>query len=76
MKNPRRTQHDVGKDLVVSHLNVANSDTQAQHFFKLEFDGRPHLSELVGQVFSWRYGRWELASCGSVNNRQNTKTKE
>ena len=42
------TQHDVSKDLIVRHLNVANSDTQAQNLFKLEFDSRPHLGELVG----------------------------
>jgi len=63
-KYSRHTQHDISEDLVVRHLNVANSDTQAQHLFKLEFDSRPYLSELIGQVFSRRYGRRELASCG------------
>jgi hypothetical protein len=65
------TQHDVSKDLIVRHLNVANSDTQAQNLFKLEFDSRLHLSELIGQVFSRRYGCREFSSCRSINNRQN-----
>jgi hypothetical protein len=29
-----RTQHDVAKDLVVSHLDVADGDTQAEHLLQ------------------------------------------
>ena len=45
-----RTQHDVTKDLVIRHLNMANSDTKAQHFLELELDRRAHLRELVVQI--------------------------
>jgi len=33
-----RTQHDIGKHLVVRHLNMTDSDTKAQHFLELELD--------------------------------------
>ena len=32
----RHTQHDVGEDLVVRHLHVANSHTQAEDLLELE----------------------------------------
>ena len=57
-----RTQHDVSKDLVVRHLNVADSDTQAENLLQLELDRRPDLVELVVEVLSVRDGSGELAS--------------
>ena len=33
-----RTQHDIGKNLVIRHLNMAHGDTKAQHFLELELD--------------------------------------
>jgi len=45
-----RTQHDISKDLVIRHLDMANSDTKAQHFLELELDRRAHLRELVVQI--------------------------
>lgn len=62
--NGTRTQHDVGKDLVVGHLDVADGDTQAKNLLKLELDRRADLSDLVGEVLSVGDGRGELASCG------------
>jgi hypothetical protein len=47
-----RTQHDIAEDLVVSHLHVANSDTQTKHLLQLELDRRANLHELVAQVLS------------------------
>ena len=38
-KKRGRTQHDVGENLVVRHLNVADGDTQAKHLLELELDG-------------------------------------
>ena len=46
----RRTQHDVGEDLVVVHLDVADGDTQAEDLLQLELDGRANLSQLVVEV--------------------------
>ena len=60
----RRTQHDVTKDLVVIHVNVANSNTQAKDLLELELDGGTDLSDLVVQVLSVRDWGRELASCG------------
>lgn len=58
-----RTEHDVSKNLILSHLDVADSDTQAEHLLELELDGAAHLGELVAQVLSVRDGGGELASC-------------
>ena len=57
----RRTQHDVTEDLVLSHLDVADSDTKAENLLQLELDGRADLSELVAQVLGVRDGGGELA---------------
>ena len=34
-----RTEHDVGEDLVVGHLDEADSDAQAENLLQLELDG-------------------------------------
>jgi len=57
-----RTQHDVGKNLVLGHLDVADGDTQAENLLELELDRRADLNELVVQVFAGADGRRELAS--------------
>ena len=56
-----RTQHDVGKNLVVGHLDVADGDTQAENLLELELDRRADLGDLVVQVLSVRDGGGELA---------------
>ena len=61
-----RTKHDVGEDLVVVHLDVADGDTQAEDLLQLELDGRADLSELVAQVLSVRDGGGALAGWGRV----------
>lgn len=57
-----RTQHGVGEDLILSHLNMTDGNTQAQNLLELELDSRADLDDLVGQVFSVRDGGGELAS--------------
>ena len=59
-----RTQHDVAENLVLSHVDVADGDTQAQHFLQLELDGRLDLGDLGGKVFVVGDGGRELAGCG------------
>ena len=59
-----RTQHDVTEDLVLSHLDVADGDTEAQHLLELELDSRADLGDLGSEVLSVRDGGGELASCG------------
>ena len=56
-------QHDVTDELVLGHLNVANSDTHTQNLLQLELDGRLDLSDLVGEIFGVRDGGRELAGC-------------
>ena len=56
-----RTQHDVAKDLVLGHLNMADGDTQAENLLELELDGGADLGELVVQVLRVGDGRGELA---------------
>lgn len=56
------TQHDVAQNLVLSHLDVADGDTQAKNFLQLELDGRADLGDLAAQVLSVRNGGGELSS--------------
>jgi len=64
------TEHDVGEDLVVVHVNMTDSDTQAQDLLELELDGGAHLVELVGEVLV--VGHWgrELASLGETGPKE------
>jgi len=39
-------QHHVTQDLVVSHLDVADGNAEAQHLLELELDRRADLGEL------------------------------
>jgi len=43
-------QHDVGDQLVLSHANIADSDTHAQDLLQLELDGRLDFVDLGTQV--------------------------
>ncbi len=65
----KHTKHDVGKDLVIVHLDVANGDTQAEDLLQLELDGRADLSELVLEILCVRDRGRELASCRSACER-------
>jgi hypothetical protein len=57
----RRTQHDISENLIVSHLDVPNSNTQAENLLELELDGGANLGELVGEILSVRDGGGEFA---------------
>lgn len=54
-------QHDVTNQLILSHLDVANSDTHAQHLLQLELDGRLDFGDLGGKIFGVRDRGRELA---------------
>ena len=62
MIQDRHTQHDVRENLILRHLDVTDSDTQAKDLLELELDGRADLSDLVGKVLGMGHGRRELAS--------------
>jgi len=66
----RRTEHNVGEDLVISHLDMAYSYTQAQDLLELEFDGRANLSDLSGKIFRVRHGCGELAGLGETRTKK------
>jgi len=55
-------QHDIGENLILGHLNVANGNTQAKHFLQLELDCRLDFDNLVGEVLRMADGGRELAS--------------
>ena len=61
-----RTQHDVGKDLVVVHLDVADGDTQAENLLELELDRGANLGDLVREILGMRDRGRELAGCMRV----------
>lgn len=58
-----RTQHDVAENLVVGHLDVTDSNTQAEDLLELELDSGADLGQLDRKVLSVGHGGRELASC-------------
>jgi len=63
-------KHDVGKDLILGHLDVANSNTEAENLLELELDSRANLNKLVREIFS--AGDWsgELAGFGKTGTKE------
>jgi len=59
-------QHGVGDELVLSHADVAGSDTKAKNLLKLELDGRLDLGDLVLKVVGVRDRSGELAGLGET----------
>jgi len=57
------TQHNVTQDLVIGHLDMANSNAEAQDLLELELDGWTDFRDLVGEVLSVGNRCGELASC-------------
>ena len=63
-------QHDVGDQLILSHADVANGNTHAEHLLQLELNGGLDLSDLVGEVLSMGDGRGELAGLGETGTKE------
>lgn len=63
-------QHDVTDQLVLSHANVANSDTHAENLLQLELDGGLDFVHLVGEVLSVGDGSGELSSLGETRSEE------
>jgi len=59
--------HDVGEELILGHLDVTNSDTQAEDLLELELDGGTDLISLVANVVGVGDGGGELS--GLVETR-------
>jgi len=56
------SQHDVGDQLVLSHADIANSNTHTQDLLQLELDGALDFVDLGGQVFVVGDGSGEFTS--------------
>ena len=48
-------EHDLGDNLVLLHLDVTNSNSQAENLLKLELDGRSDLSNLGNNVTNFLF---------------------
>jgi len=63
-------EHDVGEDLILVHVDVTDSDAQAQDLLELELDGGAHLGEFVGEVFVMGYRGGEFAGFGETRPKE------
>lgn len=61
------SQHDVRDQLILSHLNVSDSDTHAQNLLQLKLDGGLDFDDLGAEVFV--VGDWgrEFTSYSNVS---------
>ena len=59
-------KHDVGDELLLGHLDVADSDTHAENLLQLELDGGLDLGNLGAEVIGLRDRSRELAGCSDV----------
>ena len=53
-------QHDVGNQLIFSHIEVTDSNTETENLLQLELDGGTDLVGLIGQGIVVRDGSREL----------------
>ena len=60
--NSIHTQHNIGEYLIICHLNMANSNTQAKDLLKLEFYSGAYFRELSREILRVRDGSRELSS--------------
>lgn len=63
-------KHGVGKELVVSHLAVTDSDTEAENLLQLELEGRLDLVDLLLEVLGVRNRSGELSSLGQTGAQE------
>lgn len=63
-------QHDVGDQLLLLHLDVADGDTHAENLLELELDGGLDLGDLAAQVVGVGDGGGELAGLGQTGTQE------
>jgi len=63
-------KHDIGQDLVISHMDVADCDTQAKDLLQLELYRRTDFSKLVGQILGVGEGGGELSGLGEARSKE------
>lgn len=59
-------QHNVTDQLILSHTNVSDGDTQAKNLLELELDGGLDIGDLGGEILSVGDWGWELAGLGET----------
>jgi len=64
------SQHGVGDDLVLVHVNVTDSDGETKNLLKLELDGGPNIDDLSGKVLGVGDTGWEFSSLGKTWTEQ------
>jgi hypothetical protein len=56
-------QHDVANELLIGHVDVADSDTHAENLLELELDGGLDVGDLGGEVLVVGDRGGELTGC-------------
>lgn len=64
--------HDVGNQLLLLHLDVADGDTHAENLLQLELDGGLDVGDLAAEVVGVGDGGGELAGCEKQSKRLST----
>jgi len=63
-------QHDVTNQLVLSHTNVSDGDTQTKDLLELELDRALDVGDLVGEVLGVGDGSRELPCLGETGSEE------
>jgi hypothetical protein len=64
------SQHDVTDQLILSHADIADSDTHTENLLKLELDCGLDIGDLVGEVLSVGDWGWEFARLGETGSEK------
>lgn len=64
------SQHDVTDQMILSHANVSNSNTETQHLLKLELDGALDIRDLLREVLGVGNRSGELSGLGETGAKQ------
>lgn len=64
------SQHDVTNQMVLSHANVPNSNTETQNLLQLELDSALDIGDLLGEVLGVGDGGGELSGLGETGAEQ------
>jgi len=63
-------QHGVLHDVVFGHVNVTDSDTEAEDLLQLELDGGLDFGDLSGEILRVRDGSGELSGLGETRTQE------
>jgi len=63
-------QHDVAKNLIIIHLDVADGNTQAEDLLELELDGGAYFGDLAVEVLRVGNRSREFSSLGETGTKE------